>query len=105
DDQQIPQPVTPACRRCDAFLQSMLQVWPRCLERRRKSEDQACQYGERESKKKDASVDIDLLQARQIVGAERDERLDSQPRQDQAASAARHSDQQTFGKQLTDKSK
>src|SRR5262245_21731857 len=97
DDQQIPQPVTSARRGGGAFLQPMLQPWPRSLQRRRKSEDQAGQDGERESEKQDAPVDIDLLQARQIVGAERDERLDSQPRQAQTAGAAQRSDQQTFG--------
>src|SRR5215510_11526568 len=77
DGQQISQPVTPACRRGAAFLQRMLQVWPRRLQGRSQSEDQAGQYGERESEKQDAPVNIDLLQARQIFGAERDERLDS----------------------------
>src|SRR5262245_34364580 len=83
----------------------MLQVWPRRLQGRRQSEDQTRQYGERESEKQDALVNIELLQARQIFGAERDKRLDSQPRQAQTASAARRGDQQTFGQQLPDQSK
>ena len=87
--------------RVGALFQNVLQIQPRILDRGCEAEQQRGEDGNAHCKQQYTGIEVDLFQARQAVGAERDDHLDEPAREQHPTNAAETRQYQAFGHQLT----
>ena len=84
------------------LLERLVQIHPRCLPSRNESENEARDQRHQQRKPQHASIEVDILQTRQVARLYAQQKLQAPRAEDHAAEAADESEQQAFGQQLPD---
>src|SRR6266540_4965046 len=93
DHQQTAQPLSSMTfrSRAGAFFERFIQIRPRGLQRWRQTENEAAQQRCQHSKAQHPPIEIDFLQAREVRGAKRTEKINAPESQEQPNHAANSS--------------
>ena len=91
-----------AARPAPSLFERFVKIVLRSLERRRQAEEDSRQHGHGQRKEQHASVEMDLLGARQGVGQHLERRLSAPSGQEQTEAAAGEGEQEALGEKLPD---
>src|SRR6185295_5204000 len=83
-----------------AFLQRVVDIRPRSLQRGNESEDQSGDERYAQGKSEHAAINSCLIETRNVGGRKRNQRAESPNREQQSHRAADHAQQNAFGEQL-----
>src|SRR6266436_6437722 len=89
-------------RTAAAFLERLIHIWMRYLQRRNQREDERAKNRGDEGERKDRPVDCDVAHPRNVLWTEHTKQINAPPGDHQSGNRASKSENETFQQQLSD---